>query len=224
MASLIAFSQPQEIKTLSLIMRSIMALNPATTLNGNTNTLDGTLNVNFGLTLRPNVGAEIAVFPQYFQLVFCLLVWTYTLWTSLGGIQFGSDWWDVVAQTVASMSYIVYTGVPANFTVLTASFNRLVTMLGVEANGALSADQIDLLVPRSAIPKAAEAVFKSYATDPKLLTTFNMVVPDPQWLAGVGALDITAPNSKTTCRLLQYPSLKKLYSPCSFNLPIKLAE
>ncbi|KDO35693.1 hypothetical protein SPRG_18849, partial [Saprolegnia parasitica CBS 223.65] len=57
MGSLLSFAQPKELTILSIVLQSLSSLNVSSAnLNGNTLTPDGSLNVNFGLTLGPDVG------------------------------------------------------------------------------------------------------------------------------------------------------------------------
>ncbi|GLD92784.1 hypothetical protein PINS_up001363 [Pythium insidiosum] len=176
----------------------------------------------FETTLGPHYDDERAVFKRYVDAIDArrylslhgqtrsLFANVSAIWSAMGGVDFGPDWWETVRSYVDIEGGVMFSGNSVDKTLMARNYSDLVSFLGVDpANPVLSDAMIDKLLPRSAIPKRTqlgEFKYKLYSTDPEKLDSFNVHVATDAWLQNLGGADV---KRTATCRLLPRASIPK---------------
>ncbi|KAJ0400839.1 hypothetical protein ATCC90586_005232 [Pythium insidiosum] len=144
----------------------------------------------FETTLGPHYDDERAYFKKYADSIDArryltlngqtksLFTDVAAIWSAMGGVDFGPDWWETVRSYVDIEGGVMFSGNSVDKTLMGRNYSDLVTHLGLDpANPVLTDAMIDKLLPRSAIPKRTqlgEFKYKLYSTDPEKLDSFNV--------------------------------------------------
>ncbi|DBA03557.1 TPA: hypothetical protein N0F65_011458 [Lagenidium giganteum] len=212
-------TQDKAIQVLLDVLTSMNRLPPDAPASGYAKTSQDFV-VDYVTFLAPGYDDERAMFPRYIEALqnhryMTLRGMTKSLFanitsirSAMGGVDFGPDWWDTQQSSVDMAGEVVFTGVSIDSSLMARNYSDMMMFLGLDpANPVLNSTMIDLLIPRSAIPKrrqVAGLMYKMFSTDPEKLDSFTIHVGKDAWLQNLGALDV---KSTAKCQLLEHPSI-----------------